>query len=163
MTTKLEIMREKIYTPAVINFTSMVNGLMISATASFDNHLNKYIASSITVQDPTTEVKSIRLHKIAVRRLLKENLRTEIYNHNPQTAYEMLHVMRRWVEKKHARKISEKKASDPGPDKLLEAACVAYCELIVGGFPVRTIERCCGVDYKTARRWWRMIKTEQGE
>lgn len=146
-----------IQTPAVLTVSrpGTVQDPTVSITAAYKPDEGRYVAASISVEHPFGQVRSTDLRRVAVRRSIANLLRAPLAEANPDLLTDR--AVKVWASGKTARAVSEKRAVTPGPQDLASAALVVRLERLVGGFPVRAVERACGVDYDNAKRWYRAI------
>lgn len=124
--------------------------------ASWTTSLGRYTAASVTVASPMSPVRTDDLARSAVHRSIAAGIREQLLAANPQLEDRRYQV---WADPaKRARTIRATWAERPTDQLLAEAATIVALERIVGGFAVRAIERCMGVDYATAKRWMGILR-----
>lgn len=120
--------------------------------------LGRYTAASVTVASPMNPVLTPDLARSAVRRTIAAGLRAPLLEANPHLAG--IAAVDAWVrgDGHRARRIAASRAKHPDAALLEQAALVVRLERIVGGFAVRTMERCMGINYPTAKRWMGLLR-----
>lgn len=126
--------------------------------ASWTPALGRYTAAEVTVNHPMVPVKTGDLARSAVRRSIADGIRGELLDANPALA--SIPAVQTWAKgaPHHARKLGASHVKNPGDLHLQHAALVVRLERIVGGFAVRTLSRCMGIDYPSAKRWMRILR-----
>lgn len=130
----------------------------VSITAAYQPRLGRYTATSVSVEHPFDEVKGAHLRSTPVRRLLADLLRQPLGEANPTLMENR--AVKAWASGKTGRKPAAKQVATPDETHLRSAALVAAMEIAVGGFPIRAVERACGVEYSVARRWVRLARAQ---
>lgn len=120
--------------------------------------LGRYAATSVVVEHPISPVVTTDLASSAVRRSIAESLRQPLLDANPQLA--TIPAVQTWAKGSghRGRRLAASHAKMPTAMHLQHAATVVSLERIVGGFAIRTMERCMGIDYPTAKRWMRILR-----
>lgn len=117
----------------------------------------RYVAMSVDVQHPMRHIRSVELHRVPVRRLIADGLRPELLAANPDLS--KTPACQVWAKGPSARahKLAQHTATDPDAATLEAARAVLQLERLVGGLPVKALERCLGIDRATAKRWARRL------
>ena len=130
----------------------------VTVTAAYRPAEGRYAAASVSVEHPFGQVRGAELRAVPVRRLLAELLRTPLAEANPTLMENR--AVKAWASGKDGRRPAAKQVLNPDSAHLASAAAVMRLERIVGGFPIRAVERACGIGYEDAKRWARLIKKE---
>lgn len=145
--------------------TAQVPGTIDTPARTIDAAWNasegRYTAATVTISHPMNPVKTPDLARSAVRRTIAENIREQLLAANPHLTNIPAVVTWAKGEGHHARKISKSRTLEPRSIDLEHAALVVRLERIVGGFAVRTMSRCMGIDYPTAKRWMGRLKRSE--
>jgi len=131
------------------------------ATASWSQAHGRYIPVSVSLSHPFDPIKGLHLHRTSVRRLLADGLREQIVAANP--GIDVIPAVKTWAqgEAHHARAIAKALREQPSSTLLAAAEVVLALETIVGGLaPIRTVQRCMGIEHEDAKRWVRTIRRQ---
>lgn len=118
----------------------------------------RYVAMSVNVQHPMRHIRSVEMRHVPVRRLIADGLRTELLAANPDLS--KIPSCQIWAKgpSTRARRAAKAVVEHPSDAVLDEARTILKLERLVGGFPVRALERCLGIDYATAKKWARRLR-----
>lgn len=147
-----------ITTPAVLT-AEHPGGLQTphrSIRATFNRSLGRYAAASVTIEHPMSPVTGDTLRRTPVRRLVADGLRAQLLAANPHLSDP---VYKTWTkgDTAHARPMARRLMQEPTPEILQEAETILILERLIGGHPVKTLQRCLGIDDRTARKWSRQL------
>lgn len=134
-----------------IHIGDNLTGKQVTTLAGFDPLQGRYVAKSVLMEAPINQINYKNI-KLPVRRLLAENLRPLVADNNPDLVNNHPNV-KTWAENRKGRKMARNKQINPTVNLLEEAALIMDLERTVGGFPVRTLTRVMGIDYKYAKKW----------
>lgn len=128
--------------------------------AVWNRGLGRYTATSVTVARPMAPVVTDDLSASAVRRNIAAGVRTQLLEANPELAAQR--IFQTWVDPdRKSRPIRAKFAAEPTDDLLHTASLIVRLERIAGGFPVRTLQRCLGIEHADAKRWMGRLKRKE--
>lgn len=151
----------KIITPSILSVS--LSGSAVEptrdATAIFSDAHGRYVPASVSLSHPFEPIKGLHLHRTSVRRLVADGLRPQIVAANP--GIDQIPAVKVWAqgEAHHARTLAKALRDAPNPTLLTAAEVVLALETIVGGLkPIRTVQRCMGIEYDDAKRWVKQIR-----
>ena len=146
--------------PPLIDLSQVASprdGIVVNLVATFDVTTKSYTPSQVQVAAVFGRIGSRDIHRLALRRTMADALRPRLLDANPE-AVSTFPILKTWANGRTSHVRSTHVAEHPTKAQLQSAAIVARFERYVGGAPCRAIERCCGIDYASARRWYRHIK-----
>lgn len=122
--------------------------------------LGRYTAISVTVTRPIAPVTTEDLSGSAVRRSIANGIRPLLLAANPELADQQ--VFKVWADpSRKARPLAAHKITDPDPEVVERAATLIALERAVGGFPIRTLQRCLKIEYHDAKRLVRRLPKKE--
>lgn len=147
-----------IETPTYLNLTVNPDPMApsLSVTAMWDSELRKYIANKVALEHPMIPITAGLLRKLPLRRLMAAALSKELLTVNKELSKRI--PVKTFLKGSQARPASAKIIAEPTTEHLINTALVFQLAHATGVAPIRSVERCLGVEYKDAQRWVRLAR-----
>lgn len=147
-----------IETPAYLNLTVNPDPMApsLSITAMWDDQLLKYTAGKVALEHPMTPITAGLLRRLPLRRLMATALNKELAAVNKTLTQRT--PVKTFFKGSQGRPTSAKIAAEPTVEHLINTALVFQLAHATGVAPIRSVERCLGVQYKDAQRWVRLAR-----
>lgn len=147
-----------IETPTYLNLTVSSDPMApsLSVTAVWDSQMLKYTAGKVTLEHPLTPITAGLLRKLPLRRLMAAALNKELAAANEDLSRRA--PVKTFFKGSQGRPASAKIAAEPTIEHLINTALVFQLAHATGVAPVRSVERCLGIEYKDAQRWVRRAR-----
>lgn len=145
--------RPQIHTPAFLqlDIPGSRTSPSIEIKAIWQPYERRYTAGQVTFEHPAVPITSTRLRKARLHTTMATALRTQLSEANPELLKRA--PAKTFFKGTVGRTAGAKVAADPTDEHLVNAALVFNLAKAVGEPAVRSVERCMGLDYSTARRW----------
>lgn len=147
-----------IETPSYLNL-SISNGPAepsLAITAVWESKMLKYTAGKVTLEHPMIPITAGLLRKLPLRRLMAAALTKELATANEALNHRA--PIKTFFKGSQGRPASAKIAAEPTTEHLVNTALVFQLAHATGVAPIRSVERCLGIEYKDAQRWVRLAR-----
>lgn len=131
----------------------------IEVRAMHDPAKGRYRVMSLQVEGPVVDVTATLVRKLRLGEVRRAAIRAGLAEANP----ELMKILpvKSYLLGKEGRPVSAKDKTEPGRQRLEQAATVFHLALLAGDYPVRALRLSFGLSADEATRWRARLKKER--